>query len=328
MDEPRRFLRLMMPGVVFMIEVALLLFVGVGLDLLPHVKDNLTQEGALATVITITVGSGGVGYLLSVLHHLALWRVYVWFNLGGMYCDFRSLFEIVPTSGNGKYLARLRPVLEPAVSAATEGNAKPEGEQPEPTVVGAWRFQVAAWHGIIRQERREALDSADDRFVRGLCDTMHGAGAMLIGAILAVSLSLYVLLHLDRLWTNAQTATTAQGGVGPVPFWVSWPLEPTQHPGTPEVSWWGFVPLGAILIGVHLANYGATVAHAQRVTDMVFRQVMRPKREAGASEAVEFVAEDGEYLCRGDTAKGWWKSPRKRWRSLLKKPLKGHWGQL
>ena len=66
MNEAQRFLRYLIPGILFVGEVALLLWI-VDPCIFAGLMDN--NSNFLALVATTLVVSGGVGYFLSLCHH-------------------------------------------------------------------------------------------------------------------------------------------------------------------------------------------------------------------------------------------------------------------
>ena len=75
MDETRRFLRYVIPGLVFLMELAVFLWLpeqGLTwvLDKLP--KPSGSTESVITAGIAALVTSGGIGYLLALIYHLIL----------------------------------------------------------------------------------------------------------------------------------------------------------------------------------------------------------------------------------------------------------------
>ena len=72
MDETRRFLRYVVPTLVFLTEVALLLLVTQKGCLLGGVSARLKNGGAGFAALLLAV-AGGLGYLFSLAHHNLFW---------------------------------------------------------------------------------------------------------------------------------------------------------------------------------------------------------------------------------------------------------------
>lgn len=74
MDEARRFLRYVMPGLVAAIQCGVFLAILVP-DWIWRQGGHLKEDAGLGTAAALFVASGGIGYLLSVLHHSLHWLI-------------------------------------------------------------------------------------------------------------------------------------------------------------------------------------------------------------------------------------------------------------
>ena len=72
MDEAQRFLRYVLPGIVFLAELLVLLFI-----LFPDWTTSqlkvIKGDQGLGVVLASVLASGGIGFVLSVLYHVILW---------------------------------------------------------------------------------------------------------------------------------------------------------------------------------------------------------------------------------------------------------------
>src|SRR5262249_20132838 len=72
MDETRRFLRYLVPTLVFVAELALLLVVGQQGVMLHGVYAQLKESSAGFAALAVVV-AGALGYLCSLIHHTLFW---------------------------------------------------------------------------------------------------------------------------------------------------------------------------------------------------------------------------------------------------------------
>ena len=179
MDEARRFLRYLTPGLAFMIELAVYFLVS---DSGPvnRFLETLVKLKDLGTAIALIITSGGVGYLLSLFHHVLYWKLYGYSHwpLKGLYVDH------IPMLKHAIRTSR----LELRLQGASE-NVPPNADLDR---AGAWRIATCIWHE--RRNISKRIKAADFRS-QSLTDLMHGCGTSLAGAVLA--LILWVALFLS-----------------------------------------------------------------------------------------------------------------------------------
>lgn len=72
MDEARRFLRYVTPGLVFLTETLMLLWV-IDSDVIYKILKSLNKDSGVGLVIATLLASGGVGFMFSVFHHWLHW---------------------------------------------------------------------------------------------------------------------------------------------------------------------------------------------------------------------------------------------------------------
>jgi hypothetical protein len=72
-DEGRRFLRYVMPGLVYGVETLLFLYI-----VLPEptvcVLSKVSEKDAFGAIVGVFLASGGLGYIFAAVHHWFLWR--------------------------------------------------------------------------------------------------------------------------------------------------------------------------------------------------------------------------------------------------------------
>ena len=162
MDETRRFLRQITPGIAFIVQVFVYWFL---LDSSGAIKGarEVMKSGGLGGGVALLLASLGIGFLLSTIHHALYSRFPI---------DYRKMLE----GGVDAKLLRFR---------------SPEGHdlrwdradvQPDLTKEGAWRVVTRLWHQ--RSQSVQLIRDCVDRN-KSLFDFMHGNGAALWGAFLA-----------------------------------------------------------------------------------------------------------------------------------------------
>jgi hypothetical protein len=74
MEETRKFLRYVTPGVIFAIETTILLLPIFPTDMM-HIIKSLQEDKSLGIVLALLLASGAIGFILSIIHHCAYWRI-------------------------------------------------------------------------------------------------------------------------------------------------------------------------------------------------------------------------------------------------------------
>ena len=72
MNESRRFIRLVLPGIVFAVEVDFYYWLLTGGILFSNFSAN--TESSAAKLLTLLLASGGLGFIFSAIHHFLHWR--------------------------------------------------------------------------------------------------------------------------------------------------------------------------------------------------------------------------------------------------------------
>lgn len=170
MDEARRFLRYVTPGIAFLVQVGLYWFL---LDRPGAIAgaEELLNGGALGAGVTIFLASVGIGFLLSTIHHALYWHVpSQW--LGPI--DYR---EMLAAAAEGE-----PPILRFRAANRDPFLWSPEDVRRNLSVEGAWRLVTRLWH-----QRGESIELIRSCLARNksLFDIMHATGAARIGALTA-----------------------------------------------------------------------------------------------------------------------------------------------
>ena len=92
MDEARRFLRYITPGLTFLIEIISLLFIAQPSIMLEHTK-TLGGNANLSLPFTALIASGGIGYIFSLIHHFLFWQIYAWREWTSLIYDHRDMLK-------------------------------------------------------------------------------------------------------------------------------------------------------------------------------------------------------------------------------------------
>jgi len=159
MNEARRFLRFVIPGITFFVELALLLLLADHTRVIEWASGH-NPEG-IGHALALLVASGGIGAMLSTVHHL-LYRLLFYRLLRGSGVDHRDM--LAHAERDGHLQLQLRETRE-TVGARTLSRG------------GAWRVTTALWI-----ERRSNLVKGAHHSAERLTDIMHGAGATTVGA--------------------------------------------------------------------------------------------------------------------------------------------------
>ena len=183
MDETRRFLRYITPGLTFLIEIIFLLFIAQPLIMIGKTK-ALGNIADLSIPFTVLIASGGIGYIFSLIHHFLFWQLYAWREWTSLIYDHRDMLKALEEKGHLKFIDQ----------------REIEKKAQDITLENAWRVVCSVWHE--RKEDSMRIKGADDR-TTSLSDIMHGAGTSFVGSVFAVIawLSIQLMLFEARpLW--------------------------------------------------------------------------------------------------------------------------------
>jgi hypothetical protein len=168
MDEARRFLRYVVPTLVFLVEVAILLLVTQKGCLIGSVSARLRTGGAGFPALLIVM-AGGAGYLFSLIHHTLFWYC------GKYGIDYREFLRNALAHG------WLRLVTYRQQDGVAQKDDVPEVNV---TRIVAWDVIALLWYRPGRAgdakapEMGEALVSRSD----AISDLMHSLGTSAIAA--------------------------------------------------------------------------------------------------------------------------------------------------
>lgn len=170
MDEARRFLRYVTPGLVFLTETLILLFV-IEWDIVYRIVNGFKAESGVGLVIATLFASGGVGFMFSVAHH------YVHWHFPHAVVDHRQFIFLLRKRGIIRLLDR------------ESGDMLPETKTPDR--IQAYTIFAGLWHE--RLAREDSIKSAEPR-ASSLADLYHSVGTARVASIAAWTFALLILL--------------------------------------------------------------------------------------------------------------------------------------
>lgn len=155
MDYPRRFLRYIVPGLIFGIEIAV--YISIVLDdwTLYKVRELFAKDG-LGTALVALLASGALGYIFAALHHWWHW-----------YCD-RGILDHAPLIN--------RLIAQKLIPDPHPGRTLNRGE--------AWDLSIALWYERAKPDGQ--ITETADKKVSSLGDQAHGLGATRAASVVAL----------------------------------------------------------------------------------------------------------------------------------------------
>lgn len=180
MDDARRFLRFVLPGLGSVVQFLFFLWVLRPSQLAHFLMDTqFTEKSGLGLAVAVFVASGGLGFILSTLYHFIYWL---------------PLFD--------RFAINHRQVLIEADKAhiltlVNPKKANPHEEEPLDTNklsrADAWRISTALWFGRIGESKR--LEGALAR-TDTLTSILHSLGTLIFGTIVSTLGGLAVAAYL------------------------------------------------------------------------------------------------------------------------------------
>ncbi len=187
MNELRNLLRHIIPGVVFAIELFILIFITLTCDGRSLLINNIIQTKIGAAIGFLLVFSG-LGFIFSIIHHI-------------FYHYFYRILFIFFKSDYGSFINQMRNYGFLKLKYDTDENV-PSDVTFSPC--GEWRIINTIWYSRI--EESLILKGAHERRDKVSWDIAHGNGAALIGSIFAFISWLY-LFHSGCMETWEYTFT-------------------------------------------------------------------------------------------------------------------------
>jgi hypothetical protein len=197
MDEARRFLRYVTPGLLYVGETAILLALILPTWTLPQLQ-ALKRETGLALILAAVLASGGAGFLFSTIHHALHWMpwgkdgsflfvppiahtgVVEWLRQKGMVCVYQI------RAGQ-----RARERFPETVTLLPEERLAPQS---------AWLVQQVLWFARLR-DAESSIAAAEPRSV-ALHDLAHSLGTARIASVVAALTAFLNPLFLRAEWSG------------------------------------------------------------------------------------------------------------------------------
>jgi len=161
MNEVRQFMRYVIPGLLFLVELFFYIF----LTNFSYAKEIWKFLYNYGGGINLLLLSAGIGFIFSIIHHFLYWRFWCKYNLA---VDHRKMLN---EAVRDNYL-ELRDIY-----SKTDINPYDISQRE------AWGIVCTIWH--TRKETSKRIKSANDR-IDSLSDLAHGAGTALISSVLAL----------------------------------------------------------------------------------------------------------------------------------------------
>lgn len=189
MEEARRFLRYVVPGLILIIEVSLYLGISAYEDFISIFKENVIDKD-ISVPLSVFLASGGIGFLLGIIYRdlliLLNWISGIKFSffIRHLIVDHVSLIkDAVDGSHNWIELKERGDCKKVDISMLKQD--------------GAWRIVTSFWHE--RKETSDSIKSANAR-IDSMTDIMHGLGTSFIGSIVASILWVIIYYKLFGFW--------------------------------------------------------------------------------------------------------------------------------
>jgi hypothetical protein len=193
MDEARRFLRYVIPGLSFVVQLVLLLCELIPDWTFPTLKYLLSSDRGIGIALAALLGTGGLGFLFSMFHHELLWGGPRW--VAGP-IDHSDLIEWL----------RQRDLL--LLLDARSGVALDALDETKPDRFQSWAIVTALWHERIQPSRgmSRKIKSANPR-IDSLVNTMHSMGTSRVASVAAILMTSWIFYYGSK--TSAELPSVA-----------------------------------------------------------------------------------------------------------------------
>jgi len=253
MDEPKRFVRYVLPGLAATLELCLLLFILEPCWMFNFVSSQFSKEKGLGVALAVLVASGGLGFMLANLYYAVLWCPLFnlrWFSSCAIdhrravcEADAEGIICLVQQTAEEKYRGvEIR--VEPGRISRKE----------------AWRIVTALWHARIGSS--VMLKKANAR-TDTLTSAVHGLGTLLLGTAIAAG-TVFVVSHYVPPSTSCLPGST-----------LGLFRTLAESPCARLVA---FVVVALVLFLAQLYAFRIAVGHAQGVIEMIFLEDLRNEK--------------------------------------------------
>jgi len=172
MDDAKRFIRYVIPGIVFFIEVSFYLFISAKQSLIDNIQASelITSENSgISLTLAALLTSGGLGYIFGNIYY-----VFHCFSLGLV-----DHTELIKYAEKEKWIS----VVDKKAMNMNKNDA--------------WRIVTSLWKSRIESSIRiKGIDGRMD----SLADIMHGLGTSIVASLFAMLF--WVYLHCS--WTSTR----------------------------------------------------------------------------------------------------------------------------
>jgi len=249
MDDAKRFLRFVLPGLASTLQFFLFIWI-----LRPHQVSqfflkSFQNGGGLGPALTIIVASGGLGFVLSTLYHSIYWCRLL---------DRARSYTLTIDHRDALNEADLRGILR----SFTQKGSFPLNNASRRD---AWRIATAIWHARLGTSPR--LKEANSR-TDSLTSIVHSLGTLVLGTLAASVSALVVFLYIDPS-APLRTPINALHSAA----WV------ILYANLRHVVLFAFVSIFLLIVEWH--GFRVTIGHAQQVIDMI---LLNDLRDATTSE--------------------------------------------
>lgn len=197
-EEERRFLRALIPGVVFIVELCIVLLLilcrsqkeGI-YDLFNNTNNTNINTNIIAALILVFIGSGGIGYFLGFIYRFFYWNIFPlnsWefleFFIKENKLDLRVITKKTERKNRKWWIEKIKDFLRliSKIIKLKKGVYKFKRN-------GAWRIANVIFYS--RKWKSECFKGAEGRNDR-LVDYMHSSGTIFTGYFVAIIIGICI----------------------------------------------------------------------------------------------------------------------------------------
>lgn len=181
MDEAKRFLRYVIPGLIFFTETIVFLWV-----IYPHIIidniDKFKNDSSLGLVFSSILVSGGVGYLFSVIHHYWHWAMDCEVDYRNVIIYFyeKKFFEF-----NGYRIKKIN-----NKHFICDSSNEEKANEYNLTRFIAWTILNVLWHNLLKGSKE--IEKVDQK-IQSLSDLFHSLGTARVSTFAASIFTVSIL---------------------------------------------------------------------------------------------------------------------------------------
>jgi hypothetical protein len=179
MEEARRFLRYIVPGLVYGTQTLVLLFILVPWWTWARVQE-LGGDTGFGLAVTVLLASGGVGFVFSTVHHDLHW------------CPSLTAVDHRPIV---RFLQDTQTISVKGLWSTLERSGETEVQRDQINSRHAWVLITSIWYQ--RTKTSEEIKAADPRSV-GITDAMHSLGTARVASAAAWASALWIAASVSQ----------------------------------------------------------------------------------------------------------------------------------